>query len=362
MQIDVPGVVLAELGALPTLEMVTVDDPGPDEVRVRMVASGICHTDLAARRDARSCPVLLGHEGAGIVEQAGIRVAGIQPGDHVVLNWQPKCSRCRQCLRGRSDLCEQIAGTAAPRVRWRGAPIAVMLHAGTFCPYVVVPATGAVVVRRDIPLDKAALLGCAVATGVGAALYTARVEPGATVVVIGAGGVGLNVIQGARLANAGMIVAIDVDDAHLAMARAFGATHTVNTTDEDGNAAVQQLTGHRGVDHVFEVVGRTELMLSALSMLARGGTLTLVGAAARDAHFEFQPRRFMSQQQHIQGCIYGNIRPELDLPLFADWYMDGRLQLDALHTETVLLEDVPAFFDGSRRADIRAVVRFKDAS
>lgn len=362
MREQVPAVVLPELGGLPRIEAVTIDDPGPDDVRVRNVASGICHTDLAAVRDARVCPVLLGHEGAGIVEQVGTRVTHVQPGDHVVINWQPKCGRCRQCLRGRADLCEQITGTSEPRVRWRGVPLAVMLHAGTFCPYVVVPADGAVPIRRDIPLARAALLGCAVATGVGAALYTAGVESGASVAVIGAGGVGLNVIQGACLCNAGMILAIDVDDERLALAGTFGATHTHNSHTGDPVVAARELTDGRGLDYVFEVVGHPALMETAVTMLARGGTLTLVGAAARDATLAFQPRRFMSQQQQIKGCIYGNIRPQRDLPLFADWYVDGRLQLDALHTMTIKIADVPGLFSSEQQTGIRTVVEFEHSA
>jgi S-(hydroxymethyl)glutathione dehydrogenase / alcohol dehydrogenase len=293
------------------------------------------------------------------VEEAGANVTHVRPGDHVAINWQAKCGRCRRCLAGRQDLCEDVQGTAAPRVFWQGAPLHILLNAGTFCPFAIVPAGGAVPIRRDIPFDKAAILGCAVATGVGAALYTARVRPGESAVVIGAGGVGLNVVQGARLAQAGMIVAVDIDAARLERARAFGATHMIDSGAGDPVAAVRELTSGRGVDHVFEVVGLPELMLQGIDMLGRGGALTLVGAAARDATLPFHPRRFMSQQQVIQACIYGNVRPALDLPLFADWYMDGRLTLDALDLEAVRLEDVPAIFAGRRPAQAtRTVIIF----
>lgn len=355
---DVPAIVLAALGQLPTLETVTIHEPGPDEVAVRLVASGICHTDISYMRDARACPVLLGHEGAGIVEQVGENIRHVKPGDHVVINWQVKCGRCRWCLSGRQDLCENVQGTTAPRVFWKGDPLNVMLNAGTFCPVAVVPAMGAIPIRKDMPLEKVALLGCAVATGVGAALYTAKVQPGENVVVIGAGGVGLNVVQGASLANAGMIIAIDVDDERLGQAmNTFGASHTINSRSADPLAEVKKLTDGRGVEHVFEVVGLPELMLQGIEMLSRGGTLTLVGAAARDATLPFHPRRFMSQQQRILGCIFGNIRPAIDLPMFADWYVNGRLRLDDLHTATIRLDDVPKVFkDGA--GGIRTIVRF----
>ncbi|MBI5667399.1 MAG: alcohol dehydrogenase catalytic domain-containing protein [Chloroflexi bacterium] len=356
---DVPAIILAALGQLPTLETVTVHDPGPDEVAVRLVASGICHTDISYMRDARATPVLLGHEGAGVVDKVGANVTHVQPGDHVVINWQVKCGRCRWCLSGRQDLCENVQATAAPRVYWHDAPLHVMLNAGTFCPVAVVPAMGAIPIRKDMPLEKVALLGCAVATGVGAALYTAKVQPGEGVVVIGAGGVGLNVVQGARLANAGLIIAVDVDDERLGRAlTVFGATHAINSRERDPLAEVKRMTGGRGVEHVFEVVGQPELMLQGIEMLSRGGTLTLVGAAARDATLPFHPRRFMSQQQTIKGCIYGNIRPAIDLPLFADWYVNGKLRLDDLHTATIPLEDVPRVFKQGQ-GGIRTIVRFE---
>lgn len=357
---DVLGVVLAQLGQVPTLEPVTVAAPGPGEVLVRIVASGVCHTDLGYVQYARATPVLLGHEGAGIVEAVGEEVEQVRLGDHVVINWQVKCGRCPRCLSGRRDLCENIQGTRAPRVFWHGAPLHVMLNAGTFCPYVVVPAAGAVPIRRDMPLDKAALLGCAVATGVGAALYTAAIQPGETVAIVGVGGVGLNVIQGARLANAGKIIAIDRDPEKLRLAQELGATDVVPAGVAEPVAAVRELTGGRGVEYVFEAVGRPELMRQGIDMLARGGALVLIGAADRTAEFTFQPRRFMSMQQRILGCIYGNIRPELDFPLFADWYMDGRLHLDELHTRTIALEDVPGLFaPGAEQFGVRTVVRLE---
>ena len=355
----VPGIVLAGLGQLPVLTEVEVYPPGPNEVMIRMVASGICHTDIDYMRDARACPVILGHEGAGIVEQVGDQVTHVKPGDHVVVNWQAKCFQCQNCLSGRPDLCEAVQGTAAPRVYWKGEPLNIMLNAGTFCPFVVVPARGAVPVREDIPLDKAALLGCAVATGVGAAMYTADVQPGECIAVIGTGGVGLNIVQGARLAGATQIIAVDINDGNLELAKQFGATHVINSQRTDSVAEVRRLTGERGVAHAFEVVGKPELMLQAIDMLMRGGALTLVGAAARDAELPFHPRRFMSQQQRILGCIYGNIHPSLDLPMFADLYMNGRLKLDELHTANVRLEDVPAVFAGrGPKGGIRTVVQF----
>ncbi len=355
------GIVLAAHGQPPTCERIIIQQPGPHEVGVRMIVSGLCHTDLAAVRDARVTPVLLGHEGAGVVEQVGRDVTHVHPGDHVVINWQPRCGQCRRCAAGREDLCENIQGTAAPRAFWRGQPLNLLLQAGTFSPYVVVPAQGAIPIRHDLPFEQAALLGCAVATGVGAALYTAHVQAGEGVVVLGVGGVGVNVIQGARLAHAHPIIAIDRDEQRLDLARACGATHIINTSAEDALRAVQDLTNGRGIEYVFEVVGVPDLMEQGIEMLARGGMLIMVGAAARDATMRFHPRRFMSQQQSIVGCIYGNIRPFRDVPLFADWAMSGTLRLDLFPLRTIRLEDAPAAFRETQTGgELRTIIRFED--
>jgi S-(hydroxymethyl)glutathione dehydrogenase/alcohol dehydrogenase len=360
------GIVLKELGQIPELKPLHMTDPGPNEVLVRMVASGICHTDIGYMQYARTCPVLLGHEGAGIVESIGADIQHVNPGDHVVINWQPKCRTCPQCLRGRSDLCENIHHTEEPRLFDNGNPMSVMLNAGTFAPYVIVREAGVIPIRKDMPLDKASLLGCGVATGVGAVLYTARVQPGQDVIVWGAGGgVGLSVVQGARLANAGRVIAIDLDDNRLQLAKKLGATHTLNIQAADPLDQVDQITQGRGVDHLFEVVGLPDVMQQGITMLARGGALTLIGAAGRQDDLVFKPRRFMSMQQTIQGCIFGNVRPEIDIPLFADWYMDGRLQLDDYHTYTVQLDQVPDIFQqhqAGHAEGIRTIIQFTDTA
>ncbi len=358
------AVVLDRPGVLPTIEEVTVDDPGPGEVLVRLVAGGVCHTDISAVRDARYWPLVLGHEGAGVVEAVGPGVPSARVGERVVINWRVACGRCAQCERGRQDLCDNVQGTAAPRVhRANGEALQVFLNAGTFCRYAVVPGAGAVPVRDDIPLEMAALIGCAVATGVGAALHTSPVEAGQSVVVFGTGGVGLNVVQGARLARAGKIIAVDLVRSKLEKARQFGATDTVLAGDGNTVEQLLALTGGRGVDHAFEVVGIPALMEQAVRALATGGTLTLVGAAARDAIFSYHPRVFMSKQQTIRGCIYGSCRPAIDFPLFADLYMNGQLYLDPLLTETISLHDVPALFEMHAVPEaIRSVVLFDETA
>lgn len=213
--------------------------------------------------------------------------------------------------------------------------------------------------RHDLPFAQAALLGCAVATGVGAALFTAAVQPGESVAVLGTGGVGLNILQGARLAGASTIIAVDRSDERLAMTPHFGATHTVNAADAGLVDKVRGLTQGRGCDYVFEVVGLPSLMRKAIDMLGRGGELVLVGAAPREAEMAFPPRQFMSRQQVIRGSIYGNIRPSIHLPLFADWCCDGRIDAGSLITRTVTLADVPALFaDPGRPGGIRTVIEW----
>lgn len=358
-----PAVVLPELGRVPELREVEIADPGPGEVLVRMVAGGVCNTDLTAMRDARACPVLLGHEGAGIVEALGEGVTHVAEGDPVVVNWQVKCHRCRRCREGRQDLCEAVRGTSEPRVFLERKPLAVMLNAGTFCPWVVLPADGAVPVPRSMPLDRAALLSCGVATGVGAALFTAGVAAGDDVAVLGTGGVGLNVVQGARLARARRIIAVDRDPSRLGLARDFGATETLQSEPDGLVEAVLDLTGGRGVEHVFEVVGSPRMMLQGIDMLARGGVLTLVGAAARDAVLAFAPRRFMSRQQQLRGSIYGNVRPMRDLPWLAGLYLRGDLHLDPLMGDTLQLPDVPALFTGAAEPrGVRPMIDFGSAA
>jgi S-(hydroxymethyl)glutathione dehydrogenase/alcohol dehydrogenase len=261
---------------------------------------------------------------------------------------------------GRQPLCESVLRTAAPRVhRTNGEPLHVLLNAGTFCPYAVIPENAAVRVPPETPLDKAALIGCGVATGVGAALNTAGVKAGESAAIFGTGGVGLNVVQGARLAHAAQIIALDLSDRKLLHARDFGATHTVNPANTDPVNSVLELTAGRGVDHAFDVVGHPAIMEQALQTLAQGGVLTLVGNAARDATFAFHPRALLAKQQSIRGCVYGSCRPPLDFPLFVDWYNSGLLKLDELLSATITLDDLPAEFTNQPEPEsIRRVVRF----
>lgn len=236
------ALVLPDLGQMPQLETVCVSDPGPGEVRIKMKAAGVCHTDLGYVEYARTTPVVLGHEGVGVVESVGANVSAQEVGDYVAISWHTPCGACRNCQSGRREVCESVLETSEPRVEWRDKPIATMLSAGCFAGYAVVPASSAVPIRADIPHEKAALLGCAVATGLGAALRHAAIRDGDDVAIIGCGGVGLNTVQGARLARSGRIIAIDLKTEHLELARRFGATDCI-LADNDIVSQVCARTG-----------------------------------------------------------------------------------------------------------------------
>lgn len=348
MRLDARGLVLDALGRRPRLQELTVEPPGPGEVRIRMRAAGLCHTDVSQVRDARFTPILLGHEGAGVIESVGEDVQGLTPGKAVLVCWKVPCRRCRRCAAGRPHLCEDVVGLAGPRAFRGDEPIGPMLNAGCFAEYVVLPAAAAIPIGVDLPLEHAALVGCAVATGVGAALWTAEVEPGASVAVFGAGGVGLNVVAGARIAEAGRIVAVDPDESRLALARARGATHTVRPGEP-----------LEPVDYAFEVVGDPAVMERAFASLAPAGELVLVGATARDALVSFHPRAFLSRQQRITGCIYGSVDPSRHLPQLLAWCADGTVPLGDLVGRRISLDELEEAFDEPANGGVRTVIAFE---
>jgi S-(hydroxymethyl)glutathione dehydrogenase/alcohol dehydrogenase len=345
--VNARGLVLDALGERPRLQELTVDPPGPGEVRVRMRSAGLCHTDVSQVRDARFTPILLGHEGAGEVESVGPGVGEVGPGDPVLVCWKVPCGRCRRCAAAQPHLCEDVVGLAEPRTFRDGEPIAPMLNAGCFADHVVLPAAAAIPIQADLPLEEAALVGCAVATGVGAALWTAGVEPGASVAVFGAGGVGLNVVAGARIAGAARIVAVDPDPSRLELARARGATQAVRPGEP-----------FDPVDYAFEVVGDPAVMEQALAALAPAGELVLVGATARDAVMSFHPRVFLSRQQRITGCIYGSVAPRAHLPQLLAWCADGTVPLADLIGRRISLDELEEAFDEPANAGVRTVIAF----
>ncbi|MFJ4207915.1 alcohol dehydrogenase catalytic domain-containing protein [Paenarthrobacter sp. NPDC089675] len=319
--------------------------PKAGEVRVKIAAAGVCHSDLHVRQgdwDA-AVPMVMGHEGSGVVVELGEGVTSLAVGDHVVLSWVPPCGECRNCTQGREARCHKVATLVAPKgVLFDGTPrmskttddgseetLFHYLGVSSFAEEVVVPASGAIKVRKDAPLDVVSVVGCAVATGVGAVTNTAAVEPGSTVAVIGCGGVGLNVVQGAKIAGAERIIAIDVMPEKTAAALEFGATDRIDASSGD---AVEQLRAliPDGVDYAFDAIGRTVTTEQAIAMLALGGAAVIVGLPPTGAKASFEPLVLAEADQRILGSNYGSVRPSIDIPALVDQYMEGRLKLDPL--------------------------------
>jgi S-(hydroxymethyl)glutathione dehydrogenase/alcohol dehydrogenase len=345
--------VLWEAGQPMTLENVTLADPKPGEARVRIVATGVCHSDYHVIKGewASPLPIVLGHEASGVVEAVGEGVTQAKPGDPVVLNFSPNCGQCAYCVAGRPHLCNGYAhvppgglldGTS--RLSLGGQTINMFAKMASFAEYAIVPGASLVPIRRDAPLDKAALVGCAAMTGVGAALNTAQVEAGSTVMVIGCGGVGLNCIQGARLASAARIIAVDVADDKLEFARRFGATDVVNSRRADPVEAVRELTGGLGVDYAFEAIGLKVTVEQCYHAIKRGGTAVVVGMAPDGVEASFSARAIAGSEKTIKGCFYGSTRARIDMPRLVDFYMDGRLLLDELVTRTYPLDQINEAF------------------
>jgi S-(hydroxymethyl)glutathione dehydrogenase/alcohol dehydrogenase len=353
------AVVLREAGRPTTVEEIALRPVGDHEVRVQLRASGVCHTDLSVRDG--SMPALLGHEGAGVVSEVGGAVTTVSPGDHVVLTWNVPCRRCPHCLRGEAQLCPNGLKHAfgAPYAESSIGPVWPEMGAGTLAEETLLPAAAVVPVDPSLPLDHAALLGCGVTTGVGAVLRTASLRPGESVLVIGCGGVGLAAIQGARLAGAARIIAADQVAAQLGAATACGATDTVDAGQVDLVSAVKDLTGGAGVDHGIEVVGKPATIRAAFDATRRGGAVTLVGAAGFTESVSLPALMLMADGKKIQGSVYGASDPARDIPVLADLAQRGRLDIEALVTRRIGIEEVEAAFtDMAAGRGARSVVCF----
>jgi NDMA-dependent alcohol dehydrogenase len=331
------------------VEQLDLDEPHAGEVLVRVAAVGVCHSDwhLVTGATKHPMPVVPGHEGAGIVEALGPGVTDIAVGDHVCLNWAPACGRCFYCLHDKSSLCDTFTaaiwnGTMLDgTTRLSRAAKSVYSYCGlaAFADRTVVPRQSCIVIRRDVPLDIAALVGCAVATGVGAAVFTAGVRPGESVLVLGCGGVGLSVIQGAHLCGASPLLAVDTNMAKIWVAKHFGAQSAFLDTDNVA-AIVKHHTSGRGVDHVFEAVGVPALQEKALDYLRPGGTLTLAGLAPMGTATNFPSAVLTRQEKTIKGSYYGSVHAPRDFPLLLDLYKSGKLNLDDLITRRYRLEQI----------------------
>ena len=334
---------------------VELEAPRAGEVEVRIAAAGVCGSDLHVVRGEWEVPVpvVLGHEGAGVVSAVGPGVAELEEGDHVVLSWVPQCGRCRQCESGRPWQCELVATVVAPggvlhdgTSRWRrdGEVVHHYLGVSSFAERVVVPASGAVRIRRDAPLDVVAVVGCAVATGVGAVRNTAAVPAGATVAVIGCGGVGLSCVQGARLAGAARIVACDVNPDKLEVALRLGATERVDAREGDPVGALRALVPE-GLDYVFDAIGRIETTEQAIAALGLGGAAVIVGLPPTGMTARFDPLALAEANQRILGSNYGSVDPRRDIPALVDLYMAGELDLDAMISGRRPLEEATEALD-----------------
>jgi S-(hydroxymethyl)glutathione dehydrogenase/alcohol dehydrogenase len=330
------------------VEEVELGAPRQGEVRVKLAASGVCHSDLSIQRGVLPMPPprIIGHEGAGVVEEVGPGVKSVAPGDHVILCWMYPCGHCVECGRGRPAHCPvalgllMTGGSADGSARFKVKGHDMPHWVGSFAEATVVPETACVKIRNDAPLDKACLVGCGVMTGVGAVLNTAKVEPGASVAVFGAGGVGLNVIQGAVLAGAGRIIAVDLLDTKLKLAREFGATDAVNASSGDAASEIRGLTGGKGVDYAFEVIGSPKVIAQAFGSLARGGKVVVVGVPPFGSEVTLPAFPFSMEEKSVIGSYYGTPRFHYDMPRIIDLYMAGRLKLDQLVTKTFKLTEV----------------------
>ena len=332
------------------LEVVDVEQQGPQpgEARVRVRASGVCHSDWHIINGdwPLPLPMVLGHEAAGVVEEVGAGVTTVKPGDHIIFSFRVHCGRCFYCSTGRSILCEGYTSVrwamldGSTRLKRNGEPIFQMARIGTFSEHVVCPAEMLVPIPKAVPFAQAALMGCCVPTGVGAVTNCAKVEAGASMLVIGCGGVGLNVVQGGRLVGAGMIVACDLLDSKLDFARQFGATHTVNGSKEKIVERARELTGGRGVDYAFDAIGSEATTLQILDAIRPGGTAVIVGMAAMNVRAPVPPYLMALQEKTLKGTLYGSIRPSVDLPRLADLYLQKKIDVDRLISRTYKLDEI----------------------
>ena len=349
---------------------IEVEGPKAGELKVRIAASGVCHSDLSVQNGTIPVPpqTVLGHEGAGVVEEVGEGVTDVSPGDHVVVSWVPECGQCYFCQRGQAYLCDMAAmqmtggltdGTT--RFTSSGSPLFQMAMAGTFSETSIIPAISAVKIPDDIPLKAAALIGCGVLTGVGAALNTASIKKGDAVAVVGCGGVGLNVIQGARIAGAGEIIAIDMNETKLKMAEQFGATQGINAAEGDPVAKVMELTGQRGADVAFEVIGLEQTMMQSLMMTRKGGETVLVGVPRLDVMLNVPAAfSFVYTGKTLKGCWYGSSNVHADVPKLIDLYKKGDLKLDELISREIDLEGVNDAFDAMKTGEVaRSVIVYE---
>jgi S-(hydroxymethyl)glutathione dehydrogenase/alcohol dehydrogenase len=366
---DVRAAVAVEAGKPLSIENVQLEGPKAGEVLIEVKATGICHTDLYTLSGADSeglFPSILGHEGAGVVVEVGPGVRTLKKGDHVIPLYTPECRECKSCTSRKTNLCTAIRATqgkglmpdGTSRFSFKGKPLYHYMGCSTFANYTVLPEIAVAKIREDAPFDKACYIGCGVTTGIGAVIFTAKVEPGANVVVFGLGGIGLNVVQGAKLAGADMIIGIDTNPAREKLARKFGLTHFVNPKDVKGDlvAHLVELT-RGGADYSFECIGNTQVMRQALECCHRGwGQSIIIGVAAAGQEISTRPFQLVTGRVW-RGTAFGGARGRSDVPKIVDWYMERKINIDDLITHTLPLERINEGFDLMTRGEsIRSVV------
>ena len=357
------GAVLYEAQTPLVVEALDIDEPGPGEVLVKMSASGVCHSDWHVVKGEWThvpLPAVLGHEGAGVVEAVGPNVTHVKPGDHAILSWMPSCGVCETCQKGWPNLClKDFSISSRLRVRGTGVEIGQLVGMGTFGSYQVVPEMSVVPIDRDVPMEQASLVGCGVTTGAGAAINTARVQPGTTVAVFGCGGVGLNCIQGARIAGATTIIAVDLLDNKLDLGREFGATHTVNASREDPVARIKELTGGHGAHYAFEAIGLVEApFVQSIHCTRRRGVTVWVGHAPVNTSVTIDAQDLIWEKTVI-ASMYGSARPQIDFPRLLALYKAGQLKLDELVSRRFPVEEVNTAFEVLGKGEVaRSVLVF----
>jgi S-(hydroxymethyl)mycothiol dehydrogenase len=361
MAVQVQGVIAREKDAPVTLETIIVPDPGPGEARVKVLACGVCHTDLHYRQGAINdeFPFLLGHEAAGIVESVGPDVTDVAPGDYVILNWRAVCGQCRACLRGRPWYCFTTHNATQKMTLLDGTELSPALGIGAFAEMTLVAAGQCTKVDPAAAPEVAGLLGCGVMAGLGAAINTGNVTRGDSVAVIGCGGVGDAAIAGARLAGARTIIAVDIDDRKLELAKKFGATHTINSRETDPVEAIRKATEGFGADVVIEAIGRPDTYEQAFFARDLAGTVVLVGVPSPDMRLDLPLIEYFGRGGALKSSWYGDCLPSRDFPMLIDLYLQGRLPLDEFVSEKIGVGDVEAAFDKMHHGDVlRSVVVF----
>ncbi len=368
---DVRAAVAHSAGAPLVVETVQLDGPKAGEVLVEIKATGICHTDEFTRSGGDPeglFPAILGHEGAGIVVDVGAGVTSVKKGDHVIPLYTPECRQCKSCLSRKTNLCTAIRATqgkgvmpdGTSRFSLNGKPLYHYMGCSTFANFTVLPEIAVAKIREDAPFDKVCYIGCGVTTGIGAVINTAKVEVGANVVVFGLGGIGLNVVQGARMAGANMIVGVDINPAREALARKFGLTHFVNPKELKGDVVghLVELTGG-GADYSFECIGNVDLMRQALECCHRGwGVSVIIGVAGAGQEIRTRPFQLVTGRVW-KGTAFGGARGRTDVPRIVDWYMDGKINIDDLITHVLPLDRINEGFDLMHAGkSIRAVVTY----